>query len=503
MHTTTSFMHNISFGKDGRRADEPEAVIHLTPAGITQFCEKGIDEFNLNCDDETTVIKGELHIASNICRLSKEEPTLSENPVGCCIDDSSDEIKTTAISPESRPYMSSAEDVDVFLEQLTELLDREKIHRNAFSKSVIDLLPVTPLQISRKSSHHDDSSSEESSSVQLLTMENKRDSFNDQVPTRQISCRLPSSEEEENKESQQARKRQDDSINLTGQREPKVSLAAVFPDTSSGSDLSSSESPYDSFEPSHPTAGGSLSDKYEEDFQQIINDLLPQGSHDEKSNAELGQSMIPADLEEQMLTKELNNVSSCFRRAQVMLKLGTHQMNRGRVDAAIGSFARSIKEFRVLGKKDVALARAVNLLGSAFKSKSDWGRAVSCFRKAYSTRHRELGKCHVDTIDSLNHLESALLRCGDVKGARKCFWEVFWARKAIFGSAHPAVAIAAHDLANILSALRNYRDAKKFYLTAWVIYHNMALYKNHPSMVRLVQDIEHLKEMKRGVKAEV
>lgn len=489
---------------------EPVLVgIHAVPVGSNHssgtilFLQKdhgGIHEIH---DDETTTTD---ESNSAFC--------LSENPTNYCSidDDNSGGSKTNVTESRSSCSRSTEQLVNLYLDHTSELLDREKIHRNA-SKPGVDLLAVTTLHISRKTDLSNQDVPPEGLLEQLPHTGIVYEGISDRGA---VSCLLSSSEVAKGlqldipcQESQQTERRQEeyDLMNLTDKQNSVVSSSAIFADIS---DFSSSESPLDSFEPSDLTASRSLPNACEDEFQRIIDGVLFQYPLNKiqcilsvELNNAIKRSSVPTDPEEEILSRELNSAHSPLRRVRVLLKLGSLHMKSGRLDAAVGAFGLSVKEVQALRKKDVALALAANSLGIAFKTKGYWGKAICCFRNAFSVRRRELGKNHVDTIDSLNHLGSSLLHSGDTRGAQKCFREVFWARKAIFGSSHPGVAVASHDLANVLLALGNYNEAKKFYMTSWVIYHRIALHKSHPSMVRLVQDIENLKEMKRGARAEV
>ena len=429
-------------------------------------------------DDETTTTEEEPHTANSLCS-------------------SSSELRRTESETHFHSYIDK--EVNLLAEHATQVFDQEITHTNA-SERILDVLPMTTLQIAQQS---------------VLNTEIKNSDRDDPGG----ACGLPSTSAESEEsdrdlschETQQINRKPEDS----GRKDTAVVSSVAIP--ADVSVFSSSESStLDSREASHSTTGKSLPNQCEDEFQKIVDDEIFQhpfnameyiSSELAKStvhfNSELEGSRISIDRTDERLMIEACNMRSSSRRAHILLKLGALQMKNGRVDVAIGSFARSVKEIQAATKKDVALALAANWLGIAFKSKNDWENAICCFRKAFAVRRRELGKDHVDTIESLNHLGSSLLHSGDVRGAQKCFRNVFWARKAVFGASHPGVALASHDLANVLSVLGDYSEAKKFYYTAWVIYHKLSLHKNHPSLVRLVQDIENLKEMTTGARAEV
>ncbi len=432
-------------------------------------------------DDETNTTEEELRSTAS------SESCLPESVDEFCSPDTTESDECCRASIEQR--------VELLLERTSELLDREKIHRNA-CETVVDL--TTSLQIPREHDLVDQDASPEQlweQGAETITHGDLNDgdaSTSSLLPEPEplridLSC----------EDAQQIAAEQNPSTELRNQQQSIVSSPEIFADLS---DFSSSESPLDSLEAIEPSfAGSSSTNPIENEFQRIVDDAILMYPLDH----ETAQPVDPTNGDEEVFEMVLSRSRPSVRRARILVKWGSLQLKRGRLDAAVGVLALSVKDVRELKKKDVAIALAANLLGIAFKKKSDWKKAICCFQESFLRRQRELGKQHVDTIDSLNHLGSCLLHSGDIRGALKCFREVFWSRKLIFGATHPSVALASHDLANVLVTLGNYNEAKKFYLTAWVIYHKLPLHKNHPSIIRLVQDIENLKEMKRGARAEV
>ncbi len=441
-------------------------------------------------DDETNTTEEELR------------STASSVSDSCLFESVDDDEFFSPETTESDEYCRAPieQRVELLLERTSVLLEREKVHRNA-CESIVDL--TTSLQIPRE----DDLINHNVSPEQLWEQDTEIvtfDGINDEGSSK--PSLVPSDEEPESlwvdlscEDTQQQEKQQNSSVESTDQQQSIISSAEIFADLS---EFSCSESPLDSLEVVESTfAGSSSTSPFENEFQRIVDDAILKYPLDHETAQPV--SLDPIDRDDEVFEMILSRSRPSVRRARILVKWGALQLKRGRVNAAVGALALSVKDVRALRKKDVAIAFAANLLGIAFKKKNDWRKATCCFQESFFIRQRELGKQHVDTIDSLNHLGSSLLHSGDSRGAQKCFREVFWARKSIFGAAHPGVALASHDLANVLVTLGNYNEAKKFYLTAWVIYHKLPLHKNHPSIIRLVQDIENLKEMKRGARAEV
>ncbi|GAX22862.1 hypothetical protein FisN_24Lh149 [Fistulifera solaris] len=439
-------------------------------------------------DDETNTTQDELRSTAS----SVSESCLFES-----VDDDAFCSPETTESDECC-HASIEQRVELLLERTSELFDREIVHRNAAFESTADV--TTSPQIPREEDVINHNVSPEQLWKQGANI--THDCPNEEGAT--TSSSLSSVKEPESsridvscEHTQQAEKQQNPSVESPDQHKSIITSAEIFADLS---DFSSSESPLDSLAAIEPSFAGFLStNSFQNEFQRIVDDASLAYPLDHEST----QPVDPTNGDEAGFEMILSRSRPSVRRARILVKWGSLQLKRGRLDAAIGVLALSVKDVRALKKKDVAIALAANLLGIAFKKKKDWRKAICCFQESFLIRQRELGKQHVDTIDSLNHLGSSLLHLGDARGALKCFREVFWSRKSIFGATHPGVALASHDLANVLVTLGNYNEARKFYLTAWVIYHKLPLHKNHPSIIRLVQDIENLKEMKRGARAAV
>jgi tetratricopeptide (TPR) repeat protein len=116
--------------------------------------------------------------------------------------------------------------------------------------------------------------------------------------------------------------------------------------------------------------------------------------------------------------------------------------------------------------------------------------ALKLLHDALSIRYLELGPCHVDTIDTLNHLSTVHLQLHHMNEARQGFAEVFLLRRAIYGYYHPSVAVTAHDLGNTFLRESNVIEAITFYRVALYIYHQLRVPRSNPSIIRLLRDLD-------------
>lgn len=182
-----------------------------------------------------------------------------------------------------------------------------------------------------------------------------------------------------------------------------------------------------------------------------------------------------------------------FQRASSLLEAGMKNIESGKHEIAIQSFGNAASIFRRSPKKAVALARTLNLLGTAYTRACQWDEALPCLHESLLLRYKHLGKWHVDTVDTMNNIGNVYMRSGSFKYARRCYWQVFWARQAIFGTQHPSVAVSAHDLANAFQAAERYGKAHKFYGIAMQVYEELSVPKSNPAIRCLLRDIEMLR----------
>ncbi len=185
----------------------------------------------------------------------------------------------------------------------------------------------------------------------------------------------------------------------------------------------------------------------------------------------------------------VNRVS--LRRAMSLLQVGSDAVQRAQHEQAISTLEEAAELLAYL-KKPTARARCLDLLGQACSNSAQWNQSISHFFEAFLIREVELGRTHVDTINSLKHLGEVFLSSGNVRQARRCFAEVFWVQKAIFGTYHYCVAAAAHNLANAYDAEDNLLQAAIFYRTALEIYHCSGIHDSSATIQDLLYDLRRV-----------
>ena len=128
-------------------------------------------------------------------------------------------------------------------------------------------------------------------------------------------------------------------------------------------------------------------------------------------------------------------------------------------------------------------------------------QALKLLQEALEIRRVHLGEDHPDTLATQNSIAWAYYNSQRYRTASETFWYVFWKRQALFGPRHPAVAVAATDLARTFARLKRNEDAGNFYSIALQIYDQMNVPHSNPAVQRLRKDyaslgaIEHPKSV--------
>lgn len=124
--------------------------------------------------------------------------------------------------------------------------------------------------------------------------------------------------------------------------------------------------------------------------------------------------------------------------------------------------------------------------------------AMDALNRALVIQHDVLGPTHVDTVETLNSIAGVHLHLNEFQDARQAYFEVWTLRKAIFGPHHPSVAVAAHCLGSAYVRLSRLDVALKYYQIALDIYDNLRLRTDHPTVERLLMDINMLDRIISG-----
>ena len=192
--------------------------------------------------------------------------------------------------------------------------------------------------------------------------------------------------------------------------------------------------------------------------------------------------------------------------ARAWMDMGHAQTSLRDYESAVTSFATAVRLFRQKQKADsvssaheLALAAALHHQGTATsrakcRDKSYQVQALTLLQQALHARLSALGEDHPDTVATRNSLAWVFYHSKRYRTASECFWYVFWKRQAIFGPRHPAVAVAATDLARTFARMELDSDAQNFYSIALEIYEQMNVPASNPTVQRLRKDLQALQE---------
>lgn len=187
--------------------------------------------------------------------------------------------------------------------------------------------------------------------------------------------------------------------------------------------------------------------------------------------------------------------------AEALLLLGHAHMRLNKFQAAMAVFQSSCKIFKTLdGPTHLSVGRALDAYGLAALRYKQTGtshliQAKNALEEAFAIRFHSLGVWHVDTVETFNKIASVYLHLGRLEEAAHAYHEVFLVRKAIYGSNHPSVAISAHGLANVYLRLQQPQESLRFFRVAMDVYDNMRLPKDHPTVTRLLNDLERMEQL--------
>ena len=98
----------------------------------------------------------------------------------------------------------------------------------------------------------------------------------------------------------------------------------------------------------------------------------------------------------------------------------------------------------------------------------------------------------MDTIDTLNNIAGVYFHLQNLHEARQAYFEVWTMRRVVFGRNHPSVAVTAHALGGVYLRLSQVDEASKYYYSALDIYRKLNICEEHPTVARLLSDIDRL-----------
>lgn len=188
--------------------------------------------------------------------------------------------------------------------------------------------------------------------------------------------------------------------------------------------------------------------------------------------------------------------------ARAALQAGHAASNQGDYMSAAEAFDQAARIYKnhwtnTSSSPSVAYAAALHHQGTATSrsytsDKETQMAALDLLQEAHDLRLDALGADHVDTVSTLNSMAWTHVYAQAAKRASELFWQVFWRRASIFGTAHPAVAVSAHDLAASFARLSRMDDAANFYSIALQIYDTHHVPPTNPAVARLLADMEAL-----------
>ena len=184
------------------------------------------------------------------------------------------------------------------------------------------------------------------------------------------------------------------------------------------------------------------------------------------------------------------------------MDLGHAQFRQGEYKAAAGTFATAVRLTQARG--GLPAAQALHFQGTATSraetaDKPAQAQALSLLERALQIRQAQLGADHPDTVATQNSMAWVYYYSQQHRQASETFWYVFWKRQALFGPRHPAVAVAATDLARTFRKLNRDSDAQNFYSIALQIYDQMHVPSSNPAVQRVRQELNALELAQQAV----
>ena len=192
-----------------------------------------------------------------------------------------------------------------------------------------------------------------------------------------------------------------------------------------------------------------------------------------------------------------------YTTVQAWMDLGHAQFKHSEYGAAADTFAKAVQLTQRRGGLPAAMAwhfqgTALSRQAAAMRSRNAQDKAViltralNLLQQAYEIRQTALGADHPDTAGTQNSMAWVYYYQHEYSIASQTFWDVFWKRQAVFGPRHPAVAVAATDLARSFGKLQRTEDAHNFYSIALQIYDQMHVPPTNPAVQRLRQELQAL-----------
>jgi len=180
--------------------------------------------------------------------------------------------------------------------------------------------------------------------------------------------------------------------------------------------------------------------------------------------------------------------SSAIAAAQV--NLGTTLSSLGRLDEAANAFERALTIYSQIGDEP-STAIALNNLGSVYKSRGDYGRALATYEKSLEISRKVFGTEHPDSATTMNNLATVYAAMGDLARAQDLFQRSLATTEKVFGSNHPRTATALSNLASVYASMGELDRALELYQRALGVL-TSGLGPDHPTTEAVRRNIEQL-----------
>jgi len=157
--------------------------------------------------------------------------------------------------------------------------------------------------------------------------------------------------------------------------------------------------------------------------------------------------------------------------------------------------ATALQILQSLPHSEVALARLYESWAMTVWKEGDFAQALEHLSKSLELRSETLGTRHVDTVDTLQCMARVYASAERWSAAQTCWTAVLQGRRTIFGLHHPGVAVAAHQLANVVRERGKHQTARQLYGLSLQIYERLGVPRRNNAIVTLLQDIKVLQQL--------
>ncbi|MEM7375660.1 MAG: tetratricopeptide repeat protein, partial [Bacteroidota bacterium] len=174
------------------------------------------------------------------------------------------------------------------------------------------------------------------------------------------------------------------------------------------------------------------------------------------------------------LGKNHPRVATCYN------NLGSAYKSKGEYDRAITYYQLALSiDTTALRKNHPKVAINYNNLGSAYDSKGDYDRAITYYQSALAIDTTALEKNHPLVAIRYVNLGTAYSHKGEHDRAITYFQSALSIFQKVYGASHPHIAVSYHNLGRAYQSKGKYDRAITYYQSTLAI-DTTALGKNHP-----------------------